>query len=167
MNHSAKAARETADETPQKAVWDLAQDVKICMLVTWDKIHLRSRPMTLRSDQGAGEFQFLAWLNSESVADIRSSPEVNLSFSAPGTQDYVSVSGYATVAQDSHMRRDLWTADAERYFGGGPENPAVAVIRVTPHLAESWDGASGTVRALCKFLKRDPAASTEHVKVAF
>jgi general stress protein 26 len=158
-------------KTSEETLWTLVEDVTFCMFVTWDGQQLRSRPMTLKSDEAAGEFQFLSAPDSSTIEAIRKNPLVNLAFAEPEDQDYVSVSGYATVSHDRALIAALWSPYATRYFGGDPGSANVAAIRVVPHEAEYWDGESHKAKAAWNLLKarmgdgKPPMA--EHAKVTF
>ncbi len=156
---------------PEFTLWNIVQDVTICMFVTNDGKQLRSRPMTLKSEEASGEFQFLASPSSATVAEIGRNPTVNLTFSDPGKSDYVSVSGHATVAQDRNLARKLWSPYAGKFFGGDPDTADVTVIRVKPALAEYWDGESQAAKRAWNFLKEQAGAGdapkAENRKVMF
>lgn len=152
-------------------LWQLVNDVTFCMFVTWDGEAMRSRPMTLKSDESAGEFQFLAAQGSTTVAEIESNPLVNLAFAEPEEMDYVSVSGHAALSEDRELIAELWSPYAQKYFGEGPETAEVVVIRVTPHRAEYWDGESHSAKSVWNFIKAHvgdgKAPTAEHATVNF
>lgn len=133
-------------------LWEIVEEVTFCMLVTRDGETLRSRPMTLKSDEESGEFQFLAARTSETAAEVSRNPDVNLAFAEPKERDYVSVSGRATLGQDRALIARLWSPYAQKFFGGGPETADVVVIRVVPQRAEYWDGESHTAKGAWNFL---------------
>jgi len=156
---------------PETTLWNIVEDVTFCMFVTHDGTQLRSRPMTLKSEEASGEFQFLAAASSSTVAEIGQNPAVNLTFSDPGKNDYVSVSGVATVGEDRNLTRKLWSAYAGKYFGGGPDTADVTVIRVKPERAEYWDGESRVVKQAWNFVQdqlgNDELWKADNQKLAF
>lgn len=141
------------DEAAQHTLWDIVRDVTFCMLVTQDGESLRSRPMTLESDESSGEFRFVTRLSSATVAEIADNDHVNLAFADPGTHVYVSVSGRARVVQDRELLRQVWEPKLAQFFDGGADDPDLAVIRVLPDRAEYWDGRTDVPAANWEFVR--------------
>ncbi len=118
----------------------------VCMLVTRDGRALRSRPMAPNVDAGREEIRFLTRRSSHKVDEIDDIGEVNVAFVDTGREDYVSVSGMASLSQDRDLIRAIWTAADETSLPEGPEGPDIAAIRVRPTMAEYWDAHGGERR---------------------
>ncbi|MFT3859316.1 MAG: pyridoxamine 5'-phosphate oxidase family protein [Aquabacterium sp.] len=123
-------------------LWDLIKDIKFAMFTTHHANgHLHGRPMTTqnRAIDEDNTLWFFMSRRSEPVADIERDSEVNVSYSDPDKQTYVSVSGHADVVEDEARKRRLWSAMNEAWFPQGPDDPDVALVRVTITHADYWD----------------------------
>lgn len=85
------------------------------------------------------DFLFLANKHSNKFSDLDSNKEVQLAFQDNKTQDWISVTGTATVTSNSDPRiKDIWSRGAAVWFGdlgdgthtGGPEDPRMTLIEV-------------------------------------
>lgn len=142
------------------AFWRLVADLGACMVTTRQANALRARPMAADVDAAAREFRFLTRLSSHNTDELAASPDVNLAFSDPSRDSYVSVSGQAYVTQDRHLIDELWGPEAERYLGLAPDDADVAVIRVVPAEAEQWDGNGRLTATWSLFKPRLPASDS-------
>jgi len=150
----------------------LIQDIGTAMLTTVAPDGgLRSRPM---ATQGRGlengEIWFFTADNSGKVSEIESEHEVNLAYSEPKEQRYVSLSGRARVVRDPERARRLWSPELKTWFPGGPEDAHLALLRVRVHSAEYWDAPSGRMATLvagvrARLAGENAPAPTEHGKV--
>jgi len=129
-----------------KAFWKLLADMPVCMLVTRDGPALRSRPMAPNVDADQEEIRFLTRRSSHKADEIDDIGEVNLAFLAAEQEDYVSVSGTASLSRDRDLIRAIWTPNDDAWFPEGPDGPDMAAIRVRPSQAEYWDAAGGDRR---------------------
>jgi general stress protein 26 len=78
--------------------------------------------------------------------------QVNVAYSHPSDR-WVSVSGTATVVRDPARQRALWNPFVQAWFPGGPDDPAVALLRVQVTGAEYWEAPGGKVVQLFKVLR--------------
>ena len=105
---------------------------------------LGSRPMTPLEMDDRGALWFMASKEAlGSIIEPRGSI-VNLAFSQPDDSDFVSLSGVAELVDDAQRRQELWSLAARPWFDG-PQDPDLALVRVTPHRAEIWDGPDNVV----------------------
>jgi len=63
----------------------------------------------------------------------------------PAAGTTVSISGMGEVIRDRKLMSELWDPSWTRWFPGGPEPSAVALLRVIPEHVERHDGATGRV----------------------
>jgi general stress protein 26 len=103
---------------------------------------LRSRPMSTQDQSTDGTLWFLVAASSGAAEDLESRPEVNLSFSSPDEQRWVSVSGTASITDDRARIRELWNPLYEAWFPNGPGDPNVRVVRVEIGDIHHWDAPS-------------------------
>lgn len=122
-------------------LWELIKDIKYGMFTAQHgNGHLHSRPMTtLDRDEQGGVLWFFMSRSSEPVLDIENVTEVNLSYSDPKSDAYVSVSGTASVVDDAAQKRKLWSPMVQAWFPDGIDDPDLAMVAVTINHAEYWD----------------------------
>lgn len=136
-------------------VWDLADKIGFCMLTTSSGGQLRARPMSAHSERLENAFYFLTDVDSHKDYEIADNPNVCLAFADSKGQKYVSVSGGAEVLNDREKIKELWSTPAKAWWES-PDDPAIRILKVTPHSAEYWD-SPGTV---ISYIKMAAAALT-------
>jgi general stress protein 26 len=133
---------------------ELIHDVKFAMLTS---VHadgsLHSRPMATQQVEFDGNLWFFTGLNSEKVRELESNPEVNLSYSAPEAQRYVSVSGRANISRDRKKMEELWNPLFKAWFPKGLNDPDICLLHVDVTHAEYWDSPSSKMVQLAGFIK--------------
>lgn len=151
-----------SDTQSRIQLWDLIKDIRFAMFTTLHANgHLHSRPMTTQN-QSIDEdntLWFFMSRQSDPVADITRDSEVNVSFANPDKQSYVSVSGHAQIVEDEARKRRLWSSMNEAWFPNGPDDPDVALVRVTITHADYWDTHHNKLVRLFEMAK---AAITGH-----
>jgi len=148
MSHQDKT-----DLTPEKArdrVWELADDIKICMFVTWDGERQRARPLAANVDRDAHAVYFLVDVSGVKDDQVKEFPIVTLAFADNGSHKYVTMTGQATVSNDRAKIAELWTPD-NKAFWDSKDDPGIRLITVRPEDAEVWD-SPGMVVATIKMV---------------
>lgn len=126
-------------------LFDIIEDLEIGMLVSESSGELRSRPMKAFPDESTNDIWFLTKFGSPKIVDIVTDSDVNISFSGPKAQKYVSISGKAFVSrQQAHIDK-MWSDKMAVWFDCDKEDPNVVAIRVMPSAAEYWDGKSSAI----------------------
>jgi general stress protein 26 len=154
-----------------KKLYELIKDVKIAMLTTVDTDGtLHSRPMWNQDADESGDLWFFTQISSPKVTEISRDNQVNLGFSHPGKQDYVSVAGKAEIVRDKTKIDEKWSESLKTWFPKGKDDPEVALLRVHPIKGEYWDSPSSTVVHLYGYAKaaltgESPHELTDHKKV--
>lgn len=150
---------------------EMIEDIRIGMLTTVDTDGtLRSRPLQTVGVEDSGTLWFFTSQSSPKVAEARSDEgRVNVSYAHPGKQDYVSVSGRATLVRDRERMREMYTKWVDVFFPNGLDDPDLALLRIEVEKAEYWDSpgsAIGRMYALAKGLATgDKEAVGENRKV--
>ena len=103
---------------------------------------LRGRPMAAMNKDFNGELWFASRASTPKLDEIKSESHVLLAYSEPKSQNYVSVSGTASVVRDTAKVKELWSEGARVWFPKGPDDPEIALIRVEVESAEYWDAPS-------------------------
>lgn len=135
-------------------LWNLVKDIKFAMFTTThrDNGHLHSRPMTTQNSEVDHDsaLWFFASRKGEPVSDIAAVPSVNISYSDPGKDSYVSVSGTAMVVNDMAKIKQLWSKEAAAWFPGGTDDPDLALVQVKITHADYWDVKESKMTQLYK-----------------
>lgn len=135
-------------------LYELIQDIKIAMMTTIEPDGtLHSRPMYNHQADKSGDLWFFSRARSGKVSELSKDSQVNLGYSNPSSQDYVSVSGTAEIVTDKAKVKELWSEGLRTWFPKGPDDPNIALIRVHPSGGEYWDGPSQTVMQLYGYVK--------------
>jgi general stress protein 26 len=137
-----------ASEADRAKIAELIKDVRICMLTTAEGDGtLRSRPMATQELKGGfdGVLWFFTEIDSRKVDEVERERHVNLAYSKPGDQVYVSISGNARVVRDRAKAAELWTPFLKAWFPKGLEDPQLALLRVEATEAEYWEAPHGAV----------------------
>lgn len=143
--------------TEHDRFWDLIDDIKVCMMVTEGDVTagepaLSARPMHAIPDRDARAIWFYTELVSGKTNDLARDGTVCLAFASPARNDYVSVTGTASVCQDRELIRKHWSRFVDAWFPDGPEGANVGMIRVDIEAGEYWDSQSSKIVAAAKML---------------
>lgn len=140
-------------ENLQKLI-DLIKDIDFTMMTTVDDDgSLRSRPMSTQEIGEDGIMWFFTGYESGKTHEIKNDSHVNLSYSKPSDNVYVSVSGRATISKDKAKIEELWSPELKAWFPGGKDDPNIGLIRVDIDKAEYWDSPDSAVIHLIGFVK--------------
>jgi general stress protein 26 len=133
----------------QHKVVELVGRARSAMLTTMtpDGQHV-SRPMAVQEAEFDGDLWFFADENSAKVQDIRSNPQVNVSFSNDAKSEWTSIAGTAEVVHDRAKAEQLWSKPLEAWFPDGLETAGLTLIKVTGETAEFWDAPTSRIKQL-------------------
>lgn len=137
----------TSREEALEHLRKLVKGIDIGMLTTMEEDGtLRSRPMSSNGQvEFDGDLWFFTYAHSHKVYEIEREPQVNVSFAQPGKQNYISMSGRASLVRDRAKIEALWQPHLKAWFPKGTDEPDIALIRVDVHKAEYWDSPSSLV----------------------
>jgi general stress protein 26 len=150
----ADKAEQVGREEGMKKIGELIKDAKIAMLITttaegW----MRSRPMGTNRNSFDGNIWFFTHASEPKVQEIQQHPQVNVSFSNPDDNEYVSLSGRASLVHDRQKMEELWQKPLETWFPKGLDDPDLALLKVDVEHAEYWDQNAGLVEVAAGFVK--------------
>lgn len=146
----------TSASEDRKRLWDLIKDIKFGMLThrhTDGQLH--SAPLTTQNkadDEGTALYFFIS-RKSEIAACLAKDGNVNVSYSHPGDDRYVSVSGQGTIVEDQTKKDYLFTSFAKAWFPGGATDPDLALLQVSIGHAEYWNVKESKMVQLAKMAK--------------
>ncbi|MEP6991787.1 MAG: pyridoxamine 5'-phosphate oxidase family protein [bacterium] len=132
--------RDTHTSTDKKLddLYKLIDGIEIAMFTTRRADgQLVSRPMATQERVSGTDLWFVTDVSSHKLDELESDRHVNLSYYNMKSREWVSVSGMATVSQDSNMIHELYKPDWKAWFGdeggkkdGGPDDPRLALVLV-------------------------------------
>jgi general stress protein 26 len=134
-------------------VWDIIEKVSVCMLTTTFAGGLRARPLEARPDRYAGHIYFVTDIHSAKEYEIEATPDVGLVFIDSNDKAYLSITGRACVMLDADKIKAAWRKSDEVWWPGGPNDPAVCLLRIEPFTAELWDGPASAIVTAFEFAK--------------
>lgn len=114
---------------------------------------LRSVPVARVQSKFDGTVYLFADPAAETVAELQSPVQVNLSYADVSQCRYVSLSGEAEVVSDRKLAERLWNADYREWLPRGVQDPLHGLFRVTVQQAEYWDAAHSAMRQIGGLMK--------------
>ncbi len=163
----------TAQTVDTSKLWDMIKDIRFGMLTMRGADgRLYSRPMTTQNGEAdrGGVIWFFMSRSGQPLADLTTSPDVNVAYAEPGSDRYVSVSGTARLVEDPVKKQELWNMAAQAWFPGGVEDPDLALVAVLIAEAAYWDVKANKAVQLFKLAKaaltgEEPTDLAEHRRV--
>ena len=138
-----------------KKIAALIKEIDFGMLTTLDaEGRLNSRPMFAnRKVDFDGDVWLFTYGESAKVHQIETKPHVNVAFSNPKTQAYVSLSGRAELVRDKAKIEELWEPALKAWFPKGVDEPDIALLKINADQAEYWDSPSSPIARLISLAK--------------
>ncbi len=135
----------TREEKIEK-IGGFIMDIDFTMFTTIDEEgELQSRPMSTQKTEFDGDVYFFTYEDTNKTRHIKRNPRVNLAYSAPDQQTYISLKGNAEISQDRAKMEELWSPELNAWFPDGLETEGIALIKVGVESGEYWDSHSSIV----------------------
>jgi general stress protein 26 len=131
----------------------LIEDIDFAMLTTVNGGQLRSRPMSTQEYEGDNELWFYTSDQTHKVEEIEADSRVNVAYSKPDDNVYVSVSGRAELVKDRRKIEELWNPILKAWFPDGLDDPTLSLLKVTIEEAEYWDSPNSKLVQIAGFVK--------------
>lgn len=151
-------------------LWSMMKSVKIAMLTTEDDGELRARPMAASQQSFDGTLWFFTRESAPKVGEVRADHKVCVTYADPGAQNYVSLSGNATLVHDRQAIDEHWSEVLATWFPNGKDDPDVALLKVAVSSAEYWDAPNSKLLHAYGYLKSKltgtPPKGGENEKIA-
>lgn len=141
-----------ADQDNLARVWDIIEHVGVCLLTTHSPDGLRARPLEARPEREAGVIWFVTDRRSGKEHEIEAVGDVGLVFIDADAKAYLSITARAEALRDHAKAAAIWKS-TDNMWWHGPDDPNVCVLRVTPLVAELWDGPASKAVAIFEFVK--------------
>jgi general stress protein 26 len=134
-------------------IWDIIENVGVCMLATQRAGRLRARPMEVRPDRKRRLIFAVTDSHSAKLNEIEATSDIGLIFIDAKAKAYLSITGRACGTRDISKMKEIWRATDEAWWPGGPTDPNVRLLRIEPLTAELWDGPASTAVTIFEFAK--------------
>jgi general stress protein 26 len=152
---------------------DKIKDVRVAMMTTIvSDGSLHSRPMVTQDIDAVkfdGNLWFLTSAGASKVSEVAGHQQVNLSYSKPDKNLFVTVAGTAQLVNDRKKIKDLWTPMAKAWFQSSPDDPDIGLLKVHVEHAEFWEGpvskAGGLFAAAKHLASHDEISGGSDVKL--
>lgn len=131
----------------------LTEGIDFCMLTTIDGGHLRSRPMSTQKFEFDGDLWFFTSDDTHKISEIEKDNRVNVAYSKPDDNTYLSISGRAEMVKDRAKIEELWNPVLKAWFPEGLDDPTLCLLKVPVEQAEYWDAPSSKVVQLFGMVK--------------
>ena len=143
----------TREEAIEK-IAKMTKNTRIAMLTTVvEDGDLHSRPMAMMENTFDGDVWFFTAKSSPKVHDIENKPFVNVAFSDPEHQNYVSLAGHAELIIDRALFEKYWNKAFEAWFPKGLDDPELALLKINVESAQYWDSPSSVVAHVAGFIR--------------
>ena len=142
-------------------MWGMIKSIGFAMLTTEDGGELRARPMYAAQDGFYGDLWFFTKASSHKVQEA-AGQKVGVTYADPGKQDYVSLSGQATIIQDKATIAAHWSESMRTWFPSGKDDPDIALMRVEVKSAEYWDAPNSTMVHAFGYVKAVLTGTSPH-----
>jgi general stress protein 26 len=143
----------TSTHDDQTNLWSLIRDIKFGMFThKHEDGMLHSAPLTTQNgqDDQASVLYFFVPRGGDIAHCITRDGNVNVSYSNPGDDSYVSISGAAAIVENTAKKEALFTSISKAWFPGGPTDPTLALLEVAIEHAEYWDVKESKMMQLAK-----------------
>lgn len=126
---------------------------KVCMFCTdLEEIPFSTRPMAAQDVDEQGNVWFLSGKDSHKNQEIADDRQVQLIFANPDRNEFLSISGIASILTDRKLIEEKWSPIAKSWFTEGKNDSSISCIRVQPLLGYYWDTKHGKVVSLIKIV---------------
>ncbi|MGZ5847896.1 MAG: pyridoxamine 5'-phosphate oxidase family protein [Ramlibacter sp.] len=130
------------DKTPHDHLWEMIKDIRFGMLTHRHADGgLHAHPLTTQNKElgQKGVLYFFVSKRTEVGQRLRNDGNVNVSYSDPHKDHYVSITGTARVSEDMDAKQRLFNPMAKAWFPGGASDPDLELVEVQITGAEYWD----------------------------
>ncbi len=146
--------KKTDTKDPIVHLAELIKGIKVAMMTTVQKDgSLRSRPMWTQNKDFDGQLWFFTREHTPKVDEVERDEHLNLAYSDPSHDRFVSVSGTVKVVTDKEKILELWDPSLKAWFPQGLTDPDLALLRVDVLKAEYWDTPNSRMVQLVGFVK--------------
>lgn len=139
-----------------KQLAEKIKGIRVAMMTTVEADGtLRSRPMAAQDKdiEFDGDLWFFTYADASKVSEVEQHWQVNVSYTKPDDNLFISVSGTAMLVHDRKKIKHLWKPFYKAWFPNGEDDPTLALLKVNVESAEYWDAPSGKMGLLYSMMK--------------
>jgi general stress protein 26 len=142
----------TSSKDPHKKLWEMIKHTRFGMLTHRHRDGtLHAHPLTTQNKSLDDDMLYFFVSRRTELGDrLRIDGTVNVSYSDPDKDQYVSISGRAEISNDKDLKKQLFNALAKAWFPGGVDDPDLELVQVKIAHAEYWDVKESKVSQLFK-----------------
>lgn len=162
-----------SDRLDYKHLWNLIKDMRFGMLThRFPDGTLRAVPLTTQNKSlDEGSLYFFVGKASGVGQRLQAEGDVNVSYSDPHKDHYVTISGHASVSHDRAKMEQLFNTMTKAWFPKGLDDPNLEFVEVKIIHAEFWDVKESKATQLVKMataaVTGNPPDLGEHREVHF
>jgi general stress protein 26 len=141
---------------PHKRLWELIKHMRYGMLTHKHADgSLHSHPLTTLNKSLEPDMMLFFFVSKKTELGerLRADGNVNVSYTDPQKDTYVSITGRATISEDMRLKQHLFNALARAWFPGGAGDPDLELVQVRIVHAEYWDIRESKTAQLYKLAK--------------
>ena len=156
MEATFKETLVTSSQDPHKRLWELIKHMKFGMLThRHANGSLHAHPLTTQNKSLEPDMMLYFFVSKKTEVGQRLAADgnVNVSYSDPSKDTYVSICGQATISDDSRLKAHLFNALAKAWFPGGVNDPDLELVQARIGSAEYWDVKESKTTQLFKMAK--------------
>lgn len=143
----------TAAEDHDK-LYAIINDIRFALLTTVEiDGSLHTRPMANQEADEAGQLWFFAERGAAVHRNTESNPQVSLGYADVHKNTYAAISGTGAIVTDRATIHEKWSEPMKAWFPGGPDDPSIVLLRVTPVRGEFWDSPHSKIVQVAGFIK--------------
>ena len=137
----------------------MVDEVKFCFFSTdlKNENETSSTVMTAQTVDDHGDIWFFSGIDSDRNRDVKANKKVQLYFSSPEKNTYLTVIGDASIIIDKNKFKELWNPLLKIWFKDGIEDKNMSLLKVATNTANYWDIEGGK---MINFFKMITAAIT-------
>lgn len=132
---------------------EMLEGIDFAMLTTLADGKFRSRPMSTQEMDENGDLWFFTSDQTHKIDEIQADPRVNVAYSNPDDNTYVSVFGRAEMSKDKAKMEELWSPILKAWFPEGLDDPCLALLKINIEEVEYWDSPNSKLVQLAGFVK--------------
>jgi general stress protein 26 len=138
-----------------KTLANKIKSIRVAMMTTEEPDGtLHSRPMATQDREFDGYLWFFTLASAPKVGEVEQHRQVNLSYTKPEDNLFVSVSGTAELVRDRQKIQEFWRPFYRPWFPKGEDDPDLALLKVDVQNAEYWDAPAGRMGTLYMAAKK-------------
>lgn len=125
----------------------MVKEIGFAMMTSMDEDGtLHSRPMSTMQMDAEGNLWFFTSVSSPKMDEATEHRKVALTYARADKQDYVAISGTASVVRDQAKMLSLWTPWIKPWFPHGLSDPDLVLLKVSIDEAQYWDAPGSAVK---------------------